>query len=240
MPRRSQLPMFESRAVRTIPQEVAHRLHGFEHRQAARVEKRRADQERWKATPPGLRQKRIPKAGPDMRAIKVTFRAVFEQPIGKLNPSELRLPGLRPVEVFSKGDKWYVRSLETAKPIVLEKLGEFANSAQAKTAVEQSYRRFVQSWQLWGTPPGFPAPVPLQAEDIVKLPNEQYAWKEAEDFTHILHAPNAQPGKTMVAACGADVPAKAYVSTKANVEPTCKRCAEVWREHYATKEAISR
>ncbi len=41
--------------------------------------------------------------------------------------------------------------------------------------------------------------------------------------------------KTFHACCNAELAPKFFISTKANVEPTCKGCAEVWRKEYQGK-----
>ena len=44
-----------------------------------------------------------------MRAIKVTFRAVFRQPIGALNPMGCKINAKFPVEIFGEGERALAR-----------------------------------------------------------------------------------------------------------------------------------
>jgi hypothetical protein len=132
-----------------------------------------------------------------MRSIRVTYRAVFEQPIGDLNPL----------------------GMTTCR----------------------SFEKQVQDWQLWGMAPGngitdLSVERMLTPYDVADLGNGQFGWIQDEDRTHILHGPLIDPkAKIPNAACGAKVNVKCFISTKANVEPTCKGCAEVWKKEYRNK-----
>lgn len=172
-----------------------------------------------------------------MRAIKVTFRAVFEQPVGKLNPMGAKLPGPQPVEIFGGGDKWQVRSLSNGNA-TYAKLGKFSTIEWAQTALRDSFERQVQDWQVWGRPPEPPSATErmLTPYEVCDLGQGKWGWIQDEDRTHIIHAPTVPPGaRVPPAACGASVNAKCFISTKANVEPSCKGCAEVWRREYQGK-----
>jgi len=173
-----------------------------------------------------------------MKALKVTFRAVFEQPQGLLNPMGVKLPGPFPVEVFGQGDKWQAREIATPRHQVYEKLGRFASLAHAKNKVQGAFTKQVQPWQPWGSVPTN-GPSALAEErmltpyDFVDCGNGKFGLMQDEDRTHIIHAPTIPPGARIPpAACGAKVNAKCFISTKANVEPTCRGCAEVWRKEY--------
>ena len=176
-----------------------------------------------------------------MRAIKVTFRAVFEFPIGKLNPMGLRIPGPQPVEIFGNGESWKVREIASPRHQVFEKLGRFGSVEHAKAEVQQAFQRFVEPWQMWGTVAGdgtsaLAVERILTPYDVVSLGNGKWAALDPEDRTHIIHAQTIPPGaKIPPAACGASVNAKCFISTKANIEPSCKGCAEVWRKEYQNR-----
>jgi hypothetical protein len=76
----------------------------------------------------------------------------------------------------------------------------------------------------------------LTPYDVLDIGHGKFAWIDDEDRTHILHGPLIDPKlKVPNAACGAQVNAKCFISTKANVEPSCKACAEVWRKEYKDK-----
>lgn len=185
-----------------------------------------------------------------MRAIKVTHRAVFQQPTGpELNPMGLKLPGTFPVEIFPRGEYWLVREIASPKRQVYERLGKFSSLDAAKFGVREAFKSMIEPWQIWGIPPvGTPAAMTdlnsngkslerlLTPYEIADLGNGKWGWIDPEDRTHILHGPLIDPKlKVPNAACGAQVNAKCFISTKANVEPTCKGCAEVWKQEYRDK-----
>jgi len=172
-----------------------------------------------------------------VRNIRVTFRAVFEQPIGVLNPMGVTLPGAFPVEVYRKGDNWEAREIASAKRRRYEKLRNCPTLEIAQTTVEQSFARCVQTWQIWGTPPGPDSQERmLTPYDVCDMGKGEFGWCTDEDRTHIIHAPTIPPGARIPpAACGARVKADCFISTRANVAPTCKACAEVWEKEYREK-----
>ncbi len=185
-----------------------------------------------------------------MRVIKVTYRAVFEQPKGVLNPSGWKISGAFPIEVYGTGERWKIRSIATATRPQYVKLGEHPGPTAAIQRAENSFQTQLQHWQVWGTPPltleemeaGAREELrqlePSEFKTIIKEGIERAYWLEPEDFTHIIHAPTLEPKqKVPHAACGVSVPADCFISTKANVEPTCKECAAVWREHYQGKKS---
>ena len=171
-----------------------------------------------------------------MRAIKVTFRAVFEQPIGLLNPMGFKINGPQPVEIFGNGDKWKAREIASPRRIEYSKLGPFFSVAHAKQAMEECFQTRREPWQIWGKPPNSPVEIMLTPYELADLKDGKFAWIDDEDRTHIIHAPTIPPGaKIPPAACGASVNAKCFISTKANVEPTCRGCKEVWEREYKNK-----
>ena len=176
-----------------------------------------------------------------MRAIKVTFRAVFQAPIGALNPMGLRIPGPQPVEIFGQGERWQVREISSPRRQVFEKLGRFASVEHAKSALNESFAKMLEPWQLWGTVAGdgdrsLAVERILTSYDVVSLGNGKWAALDPEDRTHIIHAQTIPPGARIPpAACGASVNAKCFISTKANIEPSCRGCADVWRKEYQNR-----
>jgi hypothetical protein len=148
----------------------------------------------------------------------------------------LKLPGPCPIEVFQLGKLWKARELATPQRQVHKRLGELANVDLQKARVGQSFERQLEPWQVWGTPPGEQQERILQPEEICDLGNGQTGWRQPEDYTHIIHAPTIPPGaRVPPAACGAKVKAECFISTKANVEPTCPDCREVWRKEYQNR-----
>jgi hypothetical protein len=176
-----------------------------------------------------------------VRAIKVTYRAIFEQPIGALNPMGLKLSGDVPVEVFHTSGGWQARAISRI-PSAFTRLGKFLNANIAKSEVANAFDHQVRDWQLWGIVP-VPRTGEVVTEERMLSPDEiiidihgKAFFKQAEDYTHIIHAQTIPPGARIPpAACGAQVNGKCFISTKANVEPSCKGCAEVWKKEYRGK-----
>ena len=225
---------------RTIKAYVKQNLRDFGRRQAER-ERQRA--EKRKRRKPRIPKPRTSEEHPHMRTIKVTYRAIFEQPIGPLNSMGVKLPGIFPVEIFGTGEKWQAREIASPNRHVYAKLDKFASLHHGMTVVEQSFERQIEPWQMWGTPPseehhGAQIGVErlLLPDEVCDLGNGKMGWRQAEDYTHIIHAPTIPDGARIPpAACGAKVKADCFISTKANVEPTCKECVKVWRREYKGK-----
>ena len=254
MPRDPRQPNLIEPPSRTILDVVQEGLRGFKYRHRARLARRKLDNEKKLKVQRAKRKRgmvqkplHLEEEETKMRILKVTYRSIQEQPCGVLNPSGLKLPGLRPVEVFAKGDKWYLREIETPRRVRYEKLGGFVTAQAAMDATLTNFGAMREAWQMWGTPPQSP----MQARDhkpaeriigwheITLLPNNQIGWKEPEDFTHIMRT---GPGfnvdgnaPTFTATCNEQLPGKYFISTKANVKPTCTTCAEVWEKEYQGK-----
>lgn len=74
------------------------------------------------------------------------------------------------------------------------------------------------------------------AYEVCDLGNGKWGFLQDEDRTHIIHAPSVPPGAHVPpAACGAQVNVKCFINNRANVEPTCRGCADVWRREYRDK-----
>lgn len=223
---------------RTIRQYVRENLRDFAKRQAERERVRKAYQAAQARQP----AKKRTEEHIFMRTISITYRAIFEQPRGPLNPMGLKLAGPQPVEVFRKGEHWYARELSTPRRNVLERLGKLPSADQARTTVELAFASTVIPWQIWGSPPSEsttirdfrPAERVLQPDEICDLGDGKAGWYTAEDRTHIIHPPGySEKFRVPPAACGATgLPSKCFVNNRANVEPSCKGCAEVWRREY--------
>jgi hypothetical protein len=153
----------------------------------------------------------------------------------------VKLPGPFPVEIFGQGERWQAREIATAKRNLYEKLGRFGSLSHAKAEVSDAFEKQIEPWQLWGTMPanGNAAVTEermLTPYDFIDLGNGKFGMLQDEDRTHIIHAQSIPPGARIPpAACGAQVNAKCFISTKANVEPSCRGCAEVWRKEYRDK-----
>lgn len=173
-----------------------------------------------------------------MKAIRVSWRAGFRQPIGILNPLHAKLPGRFPVEIFGGGDKWQAREIASSKRVVYSKLPRFASVANGKVTVAAVFYEQVEDWCMWGSVPG--DGVTSLAVERVLMPTEvkdlgegKYGWYTSEDFTHILHHAELMPGfKLPPAACGVQVPVNCFVNNKLNVAPSCSGCLAVWEREY--------
>ena len=175
-----------------------------------------------------------------MRALKVTFRAVFQQPIGVLNPMGAKMSVALPIELFPSGAQWIARDISANGNIrgaVYHKLGRFVSLEHAKSTVEASFQNRLEPWQMWGKPPEeCGVEIMLTPYEVADLGEGKFGWIQDEDRTHIIHAPTIPPGARIPpAACGAQVNAKCFISTKANVEPSCRGCKEVWEREYKGK-----
>ena len=225
----TQAHLFPKHAVMPLREFVIERLKGLAERQRDRTA-RRQHQNRLRQQRKTVRKE--PK--PTMRTIKVTYRSTFEQPTGVLNPMNLKVPGALDIEVFNVGEHWKVRELTTNR--IFDRLGKFPSAEAAMKECAVVFARQPSAWHMWGTPPPSSVERLILPKEVMLLSLGKVAWKEPEDFTHILHAPAIPPdAKVPPAACGAKVPAKAFINNKANVEPTCEGCAQVWREHYKSK-----
>jgi hypothetical protein len=152
------------------------------------------------------------------------------------------MKGAVPVEVFGNGERWQAREISPGKPpSVFSRLGRFTSAEHGKTEVEASFESFVKPWQMWGTVAGdgdksLAVERMLTPYDVISLNGGKWAALDPEDRTHIIHAPTIPPGARIPpAACGVSVNTKCFISTKANIEPSCRGCAEVWRKEYQGK-----
>jgi len=177
---------------------------------------------------------------PAMRTIKVTYRAIFEQPIGALNPLGMKLPGQFPVEIFGAGDRWAAREIATARRQQYTRLPKFANPDSGKMVVTENFARQVQPWQIWGTPPRTeegelqPERMLVPGVDICDLGNGEWGFYGPNDRTHISRDSRSRAGQWLTA-CEAAVSHKLIVSLRAFIAPTCPKCAEIYNREYAGK-----
>lgn len=220
---------------KTIRAFVRDRLRGFSERQAAREQRRN----QLTLTSVRAKKNRQKKEFSSMRNIKVSFRAVFEQPIGALNPMGLKLPGPVAVELSKTGAMWTAYSIASAKRQPFDKLYKFTGLEGGKNNVQSSFKTMLQPWQPWGKPPGEFVERPLEAWEFQALTGAHegsFLWRDPEDYTHILHGHAMEKGDRLPsAACGQKVKAEAFINTRANVEPSCKGCAEIWKKEYRGK-----
>jgi hypothetical protein len=171
-----------------------------------------------------------------MRSIKVTFRAVFRQPIGLLNPMGVKIAGPQPVEIFGEGERWKAREIASPRHVVYDRLGRFVSLGHAKSTVESSFEERLESWQMWGKGPNDANEKLLTAYEVADMGDGKFGWIQEEDRTHIIHAPTIPPGARIPpAACGIMVNAKCFINNRANVRPSCRECAVIWEREYKDK-----
>lgn len=155
-----------------------------------------------------------------MRALKVTYRAVFRQPLGELNKLGVRLACDIPVEIYQRVDKWIAR-----RPLGPEfvEIPPALSQESMRTNVERCFETRVNNgWEMFG-PDGQPI-LPSQ----VHVTDGRVMLLEPEDFTHVQN-PNAedQPEnkKLARARCGGVFKHQAFASTLENAPPpTCTVC----------------
>lgn len=176
-----------------------------------------------------------------MRAIKVTYRAVFQQ----LRMSAMKCSAAVNVEVVQSGaGEWFSRSPDTGVEF------KFTRQQSAEAAKKEAESRFEimisDSWWITGKPPDESARRPLEPEELVERDGKMYIL-EPNDFTHIFDSEAskkpenaAQLSKMDIdhvwpAACGQLPRLRHFVSTKAKVPPTCRQCLEIYQKEYARK-----
>ena len=223
----------------SIREVVLDRLNGLEYRQKAREQKRKRENAKaaarrvlrgGKKRQP--KQERLPEAEeiPGMRQIKVTYRAVFQQL--KSTAMICRAPVC--VEVAETARGWISRSFETGKDF------GFTVQPRADSAMKEAESRFVtmlsDEWAIFGKPPeGPPGLRLLQPEEFTAKDGKVY-WYDLNDYTHVTSKEKPTPATPVAiypAACGESPAFKQFISTKANIEPSCPGCAEYYRKEYA-------
>jgi hypothetical protein len=207
-------------------------MRGFARRQAERErirEERQKNEAPRKPKPEGL--------PPNMKTIDVTYRAVFEGPQGAINPIGAKIPGAFPMEVFRRGKAFYARNLAAPGKTPIARLGNDASAEGMKRTVSVSFKTCIAIWSIYGTPPDEQIErelLPFEFLDI-RIPGK-VGWYEPRDRTHIIHALLVPEGaRVPPPACGAKVKTDTYIDPRANVEPTCPKCAAIWKQEYKGK-----
>jgi hypothetical protein len=170
-----------------------------------------------------------------MRLIHVTYRAVFTQ----LKSSSFRMNGPVNVEVIERYNQWVCQSPDTGVEFNFTKM---PSAESARKECESRFERMMSDgWWIFGREPR-PAGQKGPREDGPRLLNPQEIqmkdgqvyFLEVNDFTHIFdpknpNRPTDDKDKSAQAACGQYPRIRNFISLKANVEPTCKACAEIYR-----------
>jgi hypothetical protein len=152
--------------------------------------------------------------------VKVSFRASFSQPIGKLNPSGFKFPAsdLFVIEVFQIGKVWYGRNVIGPIPA----FGKHATHGCAKDAVVECFTRQVSPWIFWDCLKD----EVLDPATIEESPEGKFSRKI---ITHIAaDNQNGAPGNYFHTHCGITVHAHLIRSKRSKDAPDCKECRVEW------------
>jgi hypothetical protein len=169
-----------------------------------------------------------------MKAIRVTYRATFRQPIGALNPGGFKFNAAVDVEVFeSKAGQWSTRRPGTTS--VFKEIPTSVSSEGEKALAGSSFAEVVSDWRM------FYQDNPLNAEVKIQ-PDGRILMFEPDDFTHIGHPDGAGADKKKArAACGMSFEYSRFASALENAPPpTCAICAaalKATRHHQEGKPA---
>lgn len=162
-----------------------------------------------------------------MKAIRVSYRAVFRQPIGRLNPAGFKMPAEVRIEVFGTGEHWKARNLDTGSIIG----AKAPTPLRAQQSIAECFAEQIAEWQMWAPAGENGAEIEVNPDQIIDLDNGRYQIRGPEDLTHIAPAGEYSPRK-MTAACGATIAGKNVISIRANVTPTCQKCAEIYLQEH--------
>ncbi len=108
--------------------------------------------------------------------------------------------------------------------------------------VAVAFAEQLRPWQIWASVPGdgvtkLAQERLLEPDELQFLPDGRVLIKEPEDYTHIIHAPTLKAAERVpAAACEYKASAKTLINPRANVEPTCKVCAQIWKAFYQEKK----
>jgi hypothetical protein len=155
-----------------------------------------------------------------MKAIKVTYRATFRQPIGKLNPGGFKFNSDVDVEVFeSKAGQWSTRRPGTTS--VFKEIPTSVSSEGEKALAGSMFNEVVREWRM------FYQDKALNAAEVKLQPDGRILMFEPDDFTHIGHPDGAGTDKKKArAACGVSFEYSRFASALENAPPpTCAICA---------------
>ena len=177
-----------------------------------------------------------------MRVIHVTYRAVFK----RLKDTLFKYSGPINVEVIQLGNgMWISQSPETGAQF--DKFTACASPESAKKEAACRFHEQVSEWSIFGkepAPKGSKEPRPPARQLLpheIQIKDGKVFFLETDDYTHIMdpavpsvtdRGVQGRPDMpTGMAACGQWPKMKNFISLKANIPPTCKQCAEVYKSH---------
>jgi len=157
--------------------------------------------------------------------MRVTFRAQFSGPTGKLNPSgwKIHQPAPITIEVFRRNKSWVARECDTKEKAELRKLGTAPTHGAMKDLVAENFERYLIPWAMFDTD-GRRLDESLIQED----PDGNFQKRLP---THCA-APNqaGMPGNQFRTECGIEVGAAQIRSKRGQNPPDCGECRIAWEK----------
>ena len=81
--------------------------------------------------------------------MRITYRATFRQPIGKLNPMGLKIPVPLTVELFTvPGNMWSAREIDSRDRRIIPPLQRFPSSQTAMKGTKAMFEEQVRPWTM--------------------------------------------------------------------------------------------
>jgi len=158
--------------------------------------------------------------------MNITFRAQFVQPIGKLNPSDWRIPNPAPitVELFHvngpRRSRWLLRALPCLTPF--REFEPVEHHGTAKDRVLELFEKRISDWQM------FSDGQPANPDTVEERPDGRFYKKE---LTHLAALNRSSPKGVNYywTECGITAHVINVRSRRGHTSPTCQRCKEGWQ-----------
>jgi hypothetical protein len=182
------------------------------------------------------RESKQKKKEPSMRVIHVTYRAVFK----RLKDTLFRFDGPVNVEIYQQKDKWMARSPDTLVDFPFTACQ--SPESMKKECAARFEKQLSDKWWIFGKEPAPKGgskgmgdnPVRELQPDEIQIKDGKVYFLETDDYTHIMDPKNPAPRPSPAsnpAACGQWPKMKNFISLKANIPPSCRQCAEVYKSH---------
>lgn len=151
-----------------------------------------------------------------MKVCRISFRATFSQPLGRLNPIGAKVPGEIEVEVYeSKFHIWKFRRPETSYEFDIP---QQSSAELARAAAEELFARQVVPWQMYGLKRR------LEPWEVTER-NERTYVLEPSDLTHVPDFKNPPKEKRLGRSmCGEELIHDRFIVRGAGVKPSCRAC----------------
>lgn len=157
--------------------------------------------------------------------MRVTFRAVFMQPTGVLNPMGLKIPTPITVELYpGPSNSYRAREIDSKHRRSFRHVQRMANLEAAKSAIRASFTEQLTDWTMHDPAKNGAA---LSPDEVITLPGGTVTRKPP---THYATAMEGLSKTTRRAVCGKTVDVTVIVQTR----PTCPQCQIIFdKEHTA-------